>query len=253
MSDDELLRELGRLVRAKSSAGFDQRWDRLAAGTLTAAEEAELRALAETSPEGREGYEAFRPLGPHFQERVTRAIRAPSAQAASPPPFPRRSLRVAGWSVAAAAAVAATVFGLLRPPPLPGYLLTEIAGGSRSTRDGAGEARAFAPGDRFVLTLRPQTQVPRGESLETRAYLMHRRELWPVEVRTELDPGGAVRLTGVVPPGLESPEMRLSIVVGRRGSMPAIDELLSSGGPTPLRRRSWVAVPVTIPAHPRGP
>jgi RNA polymerase sigma-70 factor (ECF subfamily) len=48
----------------------------LAAGTLTAEEDAELRALAVSSPEAREAYEAFRPLGATFQARVVSAINA---------------------------------------------------------------------------------------------------------------------------------------------------------------------------------
>jgi hypothetical protein len=263
MSEDELLRELGKLVRREgveeeeprpTGTAFDERWDRLAAGTLDAREEAELRALAESSAEMREAHEAFRPLGPDFQAEVVRAIRAQARRpGATRLDFPRRHLRVAGLGVAAAAAVAAAVVGYLRPPPLPGYVLGGIAGGSRSTRDDAGGERSFAPGDRFVLTLRPQTEVPGGGSLEARAYLMHRRELWPVEVRAELDSRGAVKVTGVVPPRLESNEVPLSIVVGRRGSMPELDELDVSGGRAPLRRRNWVAVPVTLPARPRAP
>ena len=52
----------------------DERWDRLAAGTLTAKEEIELKALAASSPEAMEAYVAFKPLGPDFQARVVSAI-----------------------------------------------------------------------------------------------------------------------------------------------------------------------------------
>ena len=73
------MRDLGHLAREESEAEkrrLDERWDRLAAGTLSAEEEAELRALAAASPEAARAYEAFRPLGADFQARVVEAIRA---------------------------------------------------------------------------------------------------------------------------------------------------------------------------------
>src|ERR1700704_3282793 len=85
---DRLLRELGDLARSESTAEearFGDRWDHLAAGTLTAEEEAELKALAESSPEDRETYEAFRPLGADFQARVVSAINAERAKPAEAP------------------------------------------------------------------------------------------------------------------------------------------------------------------------
>ena len=90
---DRLLRDLGDLARSEAEAEearFDDRWDRLAAGTLTADEEAELKALAESSPEAREAYEAFRPLGADFQARVVSAIKAERAdETPSAPTEPR--------------------------------------------------------------------------------------------------------------------------------------------------------------------
>jgi RNA polymerase sigma-70 factor (ECF subfamily) len=78
MNNDSILSELGALARREREAEspLDERWDRLAAGTLTAEEDAELRALAASSAEAREAYEAFRPLGAAFQARVVRAINA---------------------------------------------------------------------------------------------------------------------------------------------------------------------------------
>src|SRR5205823_3925220 len=94
---DRLLRELGDLARSEAKAEearFDERWDRLAAGTLTAEEEAELKTLADSSPEYKEAFEAFRPLGADFQARVVskindeRAKPAPAPQPAPPKPPP---------------------------------------------------------------------------------------------------------------------------------------------------------------------
>jgi RNA polymerase sigma factor (sigma-70 family) len=78
MNKDSILSELGALARqeGEGESPLDERWDRLAAGTLTAEEDAELRALATSSPEAREAYEAFRPLGAAFQARVVSAINA---------------------------------------------------------------------------------------------------------------------------------------------------------------------------------
>lgn len=77
MTEDLILRELGYLATEESEAEkarLDERWDRLAAGALTPEEDAELRALAESSPEAHEIYEAFRPLGAKFQARVVNKI-----------------------------------------------------------------------------------------------------------------------------------------------------------------------------------
>ena len=49
MSEDELLRNLGHVAREQAGRErlfLDERWDRLAAGTLSAEEDAELRRLA---------------------------------------------------------------------------------------------------------------------------------------------------------------------------------------------------------------
>ena len=75
--DDDLLRKLGEMARDEAEserARWDERWDRLAAGTLGAEEEAELRRLAVASPEAGEAYEAFRPLGAEFHAAVAAAI-----------------------------------------------------------------------------------------------------------------------------------------------------------------------------------
>src|SRR5436305_14630439 len=124
---DRLLRELGDLARSETKAEearFDERWDRLAAGTLTAEEDAELKALAASSPEAREAYEAFRPLGADFQARVVSAINSekspkpqplpqplPLPQPPQPLPF-RPARRIEVWA-GLAAAVAAGVFFLV--------------------------------------------------------------------------------------------------------------------------------------------
>src|SRR6185295_1315642 len=92
MSNDQWLKELaqvGREQEAEDRARLDERWDRLSCGQLSAEEEKELRALAETSEEARLAYEAFQPLGPDFQARVVDAL-AGQKQAQAPEAEPRR-------------------------------------------------------------------------------------------------------------------------------------------------------------------
>src|SRR5947209_19726504 len=98
---DRLLRELGDLARSETEAEqdrFDERWDRLAAGTLTAEEDAELKALAESSPEAREAYEVFRPLGGDFQALVVGKINAERASEARVLLFRRVIRRPEVWT-----------------------------------------------------------------------------------------------------------------------------------------------------------
>src|SRR5690349_2865096 len=101
MTEDELLKELGDLARREQEAELaflDERWDRLAAGTLSAEEDAELRALAASSPEIGEVYEAFRPLGADFQARVTEAATAELARGPAPRVLPFRGVsRPLAW------------------------------------------------------------------------------------------------------------------------------------------------------------
>jgi len=245
-NEDVLLRKLGHLAR------FDDRWDRLAAGTLSEEEAAELRALAETSAEAREAYEAFRPLGAEFHDAVVRKIQE---SVVTPPAkllrFRRRVLRLAGWGAVAAAAAALVV--LLRPPTLPGYSLAEISGGSRATRGETTEPVVWAPGDRFQATLRPQTEVKQTESLDAQASLHRGHELRRLRVRTQVDERGAVRLDGSLDRDLPPGDWTLWVVVGRRGALPDPAGLPSTASAAPLRARNWVAVSLALRIHPEPP
>lgn len=167
MNKDRLLAELGALARQQKEAErdrLDERWDRLAAGTLTAGEEEELRAIAAASDEARETYEAFRPLGADFQARVVDAINAerpapvPQAETQEPPrvlPFRRVIRRAEVWVGLAAAVAAAWVSFHGWPPPLPGY---ELKLGIQSDYRSPGSGTA-APGSLVMLKVRPKTAV----------------------------------------------------------------------------------------------
>lgn len=252
--EDRLLSELADLAREDGAgeARFDERWDRLAAGTLAAEEEAELLALAESSPEAREAWEAFRPLGPEFQARVVERIAAglPKKGWARILPFPP-AFRIGGW-VTAAAAAAAVFFVILRPAaPLPGYQMDEVSLASSEMRGEVVED--FAPGDRIEVGLRPATESRSGR-LEARLFLLQGEELRGLDARkVKDDPGGAMKLAAELDPDLWPGDWTLLAVVGRPRSLPDPDELRSLAAHGEVRRRNWVAVSKVIRIQPRAP
>jgi hypothetical protein len=255
--DDIWLRELARVAQEEEDAGqarLDERWDRLSAGELSPEEEAELRALAAASAEGREAYEAFRPLGPEFQAGVVRALQAQSAppepvilkepgKPARVLPFRGRAARLGAW-VAAAAAVAASLFLLRAPatlPPLPAYGPPELSGGVQEMRGEENGPRTFSAGDPFEVILRPETAV--SGDVAVQFFLAQGAELrpWPAPIAA-ISPDGVVSFAGTlgrevrIPPG----DWTLRAVVGRPGKLPGAAELrahLARGG---ARAPDWV-------------
>ncbi|HEX3551824.1 MAG TPA: hypothetical protein VIA62_01170 [Thermoanaerobaculia bacterium] len=192
------MRELGNLARREDEAEkarLDDRWDRLAAGTLTAEEDAELKALAASSPEAHEIYEAFRPLGADFQARVVSAInkQVPSPEPLPLPPLPfppdppppsflfRRVMRRAEVWVGLAAA--AGVFFLVRTqaplvrtqaPELisSGYAAAARSGGSVPSRGGeTAQKRTYPLDSAFILDIYPRQPLEHPGKLKARAYL----------------------------------------------------------------------------------
>jgi hypothetical protein len=264
MNEDRLLRELGHLAKEEERAEksrLDERWDRLAAGTLTTEEEAELLALAETSPEAREAYEAFRPLGPEFQARMVEKI---AAELPKPKPKPKKKEsrdwlrwfrrpagRIGGW-VTAAAAAAAVIVRVLWPPlgPIPDYQMGDVTGGSSEMR--GEQAEDFAPGDSIEVVLHPETEARLGR-LEARLFLLRGRELRRLETRNTFDPGGAVKMAADLDPDLQPGEWTLWAVVGRPGDLPDPAELPALAGRDGARQRDWVAVSRNIRIRSRGP
>jgi hypothetical protein len=256
--DDMWLRELARVAQEEEDAGqarLDERWDRLSAGELSPNEEAELRALAGASEEGREAYEAFRPLGPEFQAGVVRALQEQSAMpepAAPEPekparvlPFRRRAVRLGGW-LAAAVAVAASLFLLRSPatlPSLPAYGPPELSGGVQEMRGEEEGPRTFSAGDPFEVILRPETAV--SGNVAVRFFLARGRELrpWPVP-GAAISSDGVVSITGTlgrdirIPPG----GWTLRAVVGRPGKLPDAAALRAHLAQGRARAPDWIVL-----------
>ncbi len=255
MSEDSLLRELGRLAKEEKEADkarFDERWDRLAAGTLTAEEDAELRALAESSPEMREIYEAFRPLGTEFQARMVKKIAGELQKDKKSiwtwllSLFRSTTFRRVGSLTAAAAA--AGLFLLAWKPPLPAYFADEPSGGVRTSR-GALSSRTFTPGSELELVIHPRDPVT--GDVEARAFLARGAEWISWEPRIEIKKGN-VRFRGVLSSEMQPGTWRLWAVVSRRGRLPPEDELRSELQAGRTRQRlwqvwqAWQAVPVEV-------
>jgi hypothetical protein len=243
MNEDRLLGELGDLARQEGEAEkarFDERWDRLAAGTLSPEEEAELKALAESSPEMREAYEAFRPLGADFQARMVSAINAERHRVL---PFRRIVRRIEVW-VGAAAAAAASLFFLVRGPalpPLPLYAFDQLNGNQtvRGSQPGpASGMPVFEPDSPLTFVVRPPHPVT--TPVAAKSFLAQGAELLAWQPG-KAGAGGTFRFEGRLsrlPPG----EWKVWVVVGRPDRLPSASELqaeLRAGRP---RTKDWQAI-----------
>ncbi len=252
---DRLLRELGELARKEAEAEqarLDERWERLAAGTLTAEEEIELKALAASSPEAREAYEAFRPLSADFQAQVVSAINFQRAREKRKPvpPFWRR---IEVWFGAPAAVAAGLFFLMLRPAPLidRGYQAS-LEGGLKESRGGetvpTNEKRVFGPDTLFNPVIAPAQPLEHPGKVKARAFLSSsdgREDLkrLGLENKFEAVETGSVRLKATmgedikVPPG----DWIFWTVVARKGLPEAreVQERLRANRP---QSDSWEAI-----------
>ncbi|HEY2295484.1 MAG TPA: hypothetical protein VGM86_32675 [Thermoanaerobaculia bacterium] len=248
-----MAKEEGEAERAR----LDERWDRLAAGTLTAEEDAELRALAAKSPEARETYEAFRPLGADFQARMIDRIAAELAKPAAPEErrsriLPFRPFWRAGWLTAAAAAAAVLLLLLRSPaslPPLPMYMADQPAGGVQAFRGGI-SSQSFTPGSTLSLVVRPQHPVT--GKVAARAFLARGAEWLSWEPEIEVSQGG-IRLQGELPRELQPGGWRLWVVVGRPARLPPIQELRAEVRAGKVRHDAWQAVPADLRVEAQAP
>jgi hypothetical protein len=265
MSDENWIRELAKVnleQQEEEEGQLGERWDRLSSGELSAGEEAELLALAESSEEGREAYEAFRPLGPEFHASVVKAIQeqaireqAEKAATAKPPakllPFSRRA-QFAGWGTAAAIA-AATLFLLVRNPalpPLPIYTI-EPPQGDQDVRGETGPATGlpvYHSGS--LLTLDASSEQDVTGPVEAYAFAGRDEELVPLK-RPDVG-NGMARLRGTLGQEiqLQSGEQTIWIVVSRPGKSPTASELQDSLRTGRAQYDNWQAVCDAITASP---
>jgi hypothetical protein len=283
MSDDAWLRELAQLAQEQEEADrmqLDERWDRLAAGSLSAEESEELRALAETDPEARQAYEAFRPLGPEFKERTLQALREIIARPAPlpfkpKPPAPRPRLlawssrRWAGGAAAAAAAAAAAVAVWLGPfgtPSVGVWAPFEVSSGDVLQRSlpstPSTSLPVYHPGATLHFGLEPRIASKRCEpDLVVECYLAGKEELRPWQGCAKLasfDPcghggsvGGPIGDAASDSLPLQPGVSKLWAVIFRKGKPPSADELRKDLLGDPARpcsaddragRRNWSAV-----------
>ena len=264
---DPWIRELADVNREKQAeehSRLDERWDRMSSGDLSPEEEAELLALAESSEEGREAYEAFRPLGPEFHANVAKTLRerglvpeaggAPIEEPAKPLPFRKRISRpLVGWSSVAAAVAAILLVMVLRPPaPLPDYADLDVSGVSSFRGERPEEAvPTLVPGRSFEVTLSPLTAVSDSKRLDARCFLSQGRDLRRLEVKRNIDLSGSVKMTALIDHDVRPGTWTLWAVVGRRDAMPDPDDLRRLLVKDQVRQRDWVAVPQKVKIQPR--
>jgi hypothetical protein len=266
MNEDRILQSLGDLARREGEADrarFDERWDRLAAGTLSPEEDAELRALAATSPELREAYEAFQPLGPEFQarivEKVAELVPAPVPQ---PLPFYRRAAarRIEVW-LGSAAAIAAALFLFIVPPraPLPLYQADRVEGvqSQRGEPTQTSGLPVFVPGSLLTVSAHPSKPVKgRVEALGFVRPLSG-GAVHPLDPQPSFDlpENGAVRLRATLGEGirLQAGDWRLWIVIGRPGKIPSPSALAEELRAGRTRHADWQAVFTDLRIDDRAP
>lgn len=246
--DDDWLDALGRAARGQTlERGEDEaRWERLAEGTLSPEEDAELRRLAAEDPAAAEKYEAYRPLGDEVKERIAARIgeALPSPSEKKIVTLPGR--KGAGLAFVAALAIAAGALLWVDPPrgsldeALPPYALT--VSGDRTTR-GAGDAPADAvvelhADSRIEMVLRPAKAVT-GE-VGARGFLMQggAAKAWAPPVQISND--GAVRITGGAGDLFGGPgEWEVVWAVGRPSDLPSDATDVAAEASGARRTHSW--------------
>lgn len=263
----ENLAEIARQEGHEDQQRFDARWDALAAGDLAAEQEAELAREAEQDPEMRLAYEAFRPLGPSFRDRIVEQIRhqltatdvtsasvawpSASSTAAAPRSESTRGRSWQPWALAAALLAALGLTLLLPSPPsaLPEYGMI-FEGMTRQERSSAPTAThgplEFDPGNLFSLVLQPATSLE--GPVEASFFLAGEGDemaLWTPSV--ERAPTGAFKVAGLLGQDLELPpgDWLLVVVIARPPRLPdiaAVRQLLAGQEPA----AGWIVLRQTL-------
>lgn len=214
----EELVQVTKEQEAQERLALDERWDRLAAGTLDADAAAGLRAEAEQTAEGRAAWEAFRPLEADFQSRIVASVKAQQAAERAPPTqvLPFRS-RVPYFAAAGLLAAGLAAFALLRPflsPALPAY--------THSVNAGYRGGETIVIGQKATVSLQPKA-ASRGR-VAVQCVLTPTGEapkFWSgCESHRDHQPDGTLRVT--LPPAATA-ELRpgiLRVLVGRPDRFP---------------------------------
>lgn len=265
--DDDLLALLGRAGREGLDVSADRRWDALSGDEISAEDRAALEAIAEHSEEGREAFEAFRPIGAGARAQMTEDVLAslnaaatreePANSAARSDETPRAADVIAGagesaarpandaagapssrrrWVGAVALATslaAAAAFALIvrsgRPPPLPGYAIT-VTGehDERATPAPDGDVVRLGPGARLRIVLRPDHRVE--GPIAVRGFLA-RADRWTAwDVPATVAPDGAVLILGAredLFPGAAPGLCTIALAVGRKDALPSNPDALA--------------------------
>lgn len=240
----EELVQVAKDEEARARQALDDRWDRLAAGTLDAEQRAALATEAKQSEEGRAAWAAFQPLGPAFQASVVAKIQAQQAgagQESSAKVLPFRG-RVAAWAGAGLLAAGLAAFALLRPflnPALPDYTLETNAGnrGGKQIVIGQEATIALQPGE----SSRGQVAV---QCVHTATGAAPR--FWSgCETHLDRRPDGT-RVVNLPPAATaELAPGTLRVIVGRPGRFPPLGETAERD---PAGR--WQAFSVTVQPPP---
>lgn len=221
------LKALGAYTREADALWADPRWERLATGTISPEERAELERMAAADPEAARAMAMFQPIEEAELARTVAAVTSPPASA-SAVARPQAPARGAGggrrpfvrWALAGALAAAAVVLvAVLRAPPggrpLPTYeLALEGVKQVRGSTLSAG-APLFTPDARFELVVRPGWQAP--GAVACAGFLWAQGRLLAWEPVFEVSSQGACRLSGRARDLLPSwtGEAELVIWVGR--------------------------------------
>ena len=213
----ERVSQVRREEELEEKTFLDERWDRLAAGKLSEAENDELLGLADASGEAHEKYQAFKPLGPSFEKNLVASIRAQQqaereervadlpALLAEPDPEEQRPKKRGAWTWAfgAIAPMMAMVMALLLVPAEP---FAEVTTADLVTKDEwrgvpplptlDGPPR-YRPDDYFDL--KATTDLEPGDEIEARLFV--------------LGTDGKLRATGILPKFKGSLEITFNIVL----------------------------------------